>query len=255
MMYNWIYSYLWINKFQMPLISGLNFFHVHNPRCGGTSLNMAFFHSGLTSLSTLDYKQCDMTNFYGIYRPVVHKIPGESKKLELDHLSISQVLSRLDIKQIYSLHFLSTIRHPWERFVSEYKRKVQRGDQRFLPVGDSSITTYLENFLCRVKGSSDSFLNQFQSSHFWPQHLFADFAAHADIKSFSVLRLENLDADWGDLQSKWNFKAPFKRRYSNATLDGGSRSDDAEIRDLKSSSLYREFQDFYRLDYDLFGYE
>jgi len=239
----------------MPLISELNFFHVHNPRCGGTSLNRAFFHAGFTSLGGLGCKQCDMSNLYGIYRPVVHKIPGESKPLELDHLSISQVLSRLSMEKIQSLHFVSTVRHPWKRFVSEYKRKLQRDDKRFLRVGESSLSEYLERFLDRVSGASDVFSNQLQSSHFWPQHLFADFAAHADIPSFSVLRLENLDADWGDLQAKWNFKAPFKRRYSNATLDGGSRSDDAEIRDLQSSSLYREFQNFYRLDYDLFGYE
>jgi hypothetical protein len=239
----------------MPLISKLNFFHVHNPRCGGTSLNSAFYHAGHTSLRGLNYNQCDMSNFYGIYRPRVHKIPEESRILELDHLSISQVLSRLSLVDIKTLHFISIVRHPWQRCISEYKRKLQRNDNRFIKAANTSFSEYLERLLVRLSNAPGCFDNQFQSAHFWPQHLFADFASHPDIVSFSVLRLENLDSDWSNFQSKWNFLAPLKRNNSNATRRDDSQLSDAEISDIQSSSLYSDFQKFYKIDYELFGYQ
>ena len=90
----------------MPLISKINFFHVHNPRCGGTSINSALYHSDLTNLKDLSYNQCDMENFYGVYRPKgANKVSHEPKILELDHLSISQVLTRLGLEKIRTFAF------------------------------------------------------------------------------------------------------------------------------------------------------
>jgi len=239
----------------MPLISKLKFFHVHNPRCGGTSINSALHHSGLTSLKDLSYNQCDMQNFYGVYRPKgPSALSHEPKILELDHLSISQVISRLGIKKIRSLHFLSSVRDPWARFVSEYKRKLQRNDGRFLEVGDSSLAEYLERFLQYVTHTPNCFANHFQSAHFWPQHLFADFASHPDIVSSSIIKLENFNSDWQNLQDHWKFSAPLRSKDSNATRHDPTRSTQDEHQEIKSSSLYADFKEFYKRDYELFGY-
>ena len=239
----------------MPLISKINFFHVHNPRCGGTSINSAFYHSGLTNLKDLSYNQCDMENFYGVYRPRgANKTSHEPKVLELDHLSISQVIARLGIKNIRSLHFISSVREPWSRFVSEYKRKLQRNDKRFLEVGNSSLTQYLERFLQHIADAPDCFTNHFQSAHFWPQHWFADFSAHPDIYSHSIIKLENFDSDWKNLQKQWDFSAPLRSKDSNATRHDQRRSNKDEHEDIKASSLYADFKKFYQRDYDLFGY-
>ena len=241
----------------MPLISKLNFFHVHNPRCGGTSINSALYHSDLTKLENLSYNQCDMENLYGIYKPKsANKVSHEPKILELDHLCISQVIARLGIKKIRSLHFISSVRDPWSRFTSEYKRKLQRNDKRFLDVGNSSLTEYLERFLQHVTDTPNCFANHFQSAHFWPQHLFADFGSHPDIYSYSIIKLENFGSDWQNLQTKWNFSAPLRSKDSNATRtdQGPDQSIKAEQKAIKSSSLFQEFQAFYERDYNLFGY-
>ena len=239
----------------MPLISKINFFHVHNPRCGGTSINSALYHSDLTNLKYLSYNQCDMENFYGVYRPKgANKVSHEPKILELDHLSISQVLTRLGLEKIRTLHFISSVRDPWSRFVSEYKRKRQRNDKRFLDVGDSSLAQYLERFLQHVSDTPDCFTNHFQSAHFWPQHWFADFNAHPDIHSYSIIKLENFNSDWKSLQEKWNFSAPLRSKDSNATRQEQSQPKQDEHKEIKSSSLFNEFKNYYQRDYDLFGY-
>ena len=68
----------------MPLCSEIKLFHVHNPRCAGTSINMALYNAGHLKPNSLNVKDLNLEYFYG-----VGKINGE--KLELDHLSISQI--------------------------------------------------------------------------------------------------------------------------------------------------------------------
>ena len=228
----------------MPLISGINAFHVHNPRCAGSAINKCLFDNKLLELKSLSPRILDAANFYG-----VGNIDG--KKLELDHLPISQIISRLSIDKIHCLHFFSVVRHPWSRFKSDYFRKKDRGDNRFISAQNSTLEEYLEKFL--LNASSEKFLQkQFQCAHFWPQTWFADFSQHPDIMKYSILKFENLQADWNVFQKKLGFLSPLLRKNINASHQSIEKTEDDSR--LLSSELYQQFKQFYWCDYQRFEY-
>ena len=153
----------------MPFCSEIKLFHVHNPRCAGSAINKALFNSGYLKVNSLNPKNLDLERFYGIC-----KINNE--KLELDHLSISQILSRLNLENIQNIHFFSTVRDPWDRFVSDFLRKKQRNDKRFINPSNLDLKEYLEIFLKKIIDKELFIRNQFDSAHFWPQDRFANFS-------------------------------------------------------------------------------
>ena len=230
----------------MPLINGINAFHVHNPRCAGSAINNCLFDNKLLELKSLRPQVLDGANFYGI-----SNIDGQ--KLELDHLPISQVIARLSIDKIHSTHFFSVVRHPWSRFKSDYYRKKERGDDRFLSAKNCTLEEYLEKFLLKASSKKNLFLKkQFQSAHFWYQTWFADFSQHPDIIKCSVLKFENLHADWNAFQKKLGFSSPLLRKNINASHQSVKEIEDDSR--LLHSELYQQFKRFYWCDYQRFEY-
>ena len=228
----------------MPLCSEIKLFHVHNPRCAGSAINKALYNAGYLKLNSLNPKDVDLERFYG-----VGNIDGE--KLELDHLSISQILSRLNSKQIQNIHFFSTVRDPWDRFVSDFLRKKQRNDKRFINPTNLDLKEYLEIFLKKIVDKELFVRNQFDAAHFWPQEWFAEFSIHPDIKRYSILRFEELENEWENFQYKFGFNAPLPARKINASLPESKKISE----DLKKTDLFKLFKDFYANDYKIFGYD
>lgn len=229
----------------MPLISGINAFHVHNPRCAGSAINKCLFKNKLLDLKSLKPQVLDAANFYGN-----GNIDGQ--RLELDHLPISQVISRLNIERIQTLHFFSVVRHPWCRFKSDYFRKKARGDNRFISAADCNLEQYLEKFLLHLDSGKLFLKNQFQCAHFWPQVWFADFSQHPDIVNYSVLKFENLQSDWLEFQKNLGFSSPLLKHSINASKK--SAEDGDESFKLEGSDLYAKFKQHYWADYSQFGY-
>ena len=227
----------------MPLCKEINLFHVHNPRCAGTSINKVLFEKGYLKLKSLKPKFADKKNFYGNEQFL-------GKRLELDHLPISQILARLDLIEISQLHFFSIVRHPWDRFVSDFYRKKMRNDNRFININDLDLHDYLEIFL-RKTDPKIFFRNQFRCAHYWHQEMFANFWRHPDIKKFSILKFENLNEDWNNLQDKLGFSAPLGNKPANSSSFKDTTNQKEK---LMKTELYSKFKEFYYLDYKLFGY-
>ncbi len=228
----------------MPLLADIDVFHMHNPRCAGSAINKALYKAQLLKLKSLRPQVLDVENFYGNGR-----IDGQH--LELDHLSISQVIARMTVNQIHNLHFFSIVRHPLDRFISDFLRKKNRNDERYISASNVTLSEYLEAFLEKVSTKPESFNNQFNAAHFWPQSWFADFNAHPDIRKSSILKFEDLESEWKHFQSLLKFNAPLPAVKVNA-----SKPDNEGYRTqyFIKTDLYKAFKKFYHRDYIAFGY-
>jgi hypothetical protein len=231
----------------MPYFQKCGIFHIHNPRCGGTSINKAFWQAGLFEVSNLRNLKPDRERFYGVVQPSM-----DSPRLELDHLCISQVLERMDPVVTGTLTFISTVRDPWQRFVSEYHRKKERNDKRMIDPAELSLTDFLEKFLYIVTKKPALLGNQFQAGHFWRQVLFASFRSYPAISKSYLLRLENLHEDWEKLRREYPFELPGLSKANKAHRDINSHSEENK---MKRTSLFKEFREYYKTDYEEFGYD
>ncbi|QVL52566.1 MAG: sulfotransferase family 2 domain-containing protein [Cyanobium sp. M30B3] len=176
-------------------------------------------------------------------------------KLELDHLPISMVLSRLQLDDIKSLIFFSTVRHPWDRFMSEYNRKKATNDNRLFCAQDSTFEDFLIKFTTIITNKRGALKSQFNASHFWPQHYYAGFSHHADIDQYCILHLERLELEWYNLEKKLGFIAPLPaRKNSSKIFSNESMITEMDFKS-KHPKEYSVYRDYYELDYKLFNYQ
>jgi hypothetical protein len=239
----------------MPYIRSLDLFHVHNPRCGGTSINAALSIANLLEVSSIYDLSPRPELFYGNIES--HKSDLETQpKLELDHLSLSMIVSRLDLTTIKRTIFFASVRHPWDRFVSEYRRKKSTGDSRLIDASDCEFSDYMRKFANILLNKRGALKSQFNASHFWPQHYFADFSQFIDIHKYYVLRTECLEMDWYRFQKSVGFVAPLPSRKNttgNMTDDEKLLSEDKFMKEHPEE--YGAYRKYYEYDYHAFNYQ
>jgi hypothetical protein len=239
----------------MPYIKNLNLFHVHNPRCGGTTINAALSQSGHFPIPSIYDLSPRPDLFYGNTEGYKVDDRYSIPKLELDHLPISMIISRLQLEEIKSLTFFSTVRHPWDRFLSEYNRKKATNDNRLLSARNSTFEDYMLKFTNAITNKRGALNSQFNASHFWPQYYYAGFAHHIDISQHHILRLENIELEWFNLQKQLGFIAPLPARKNSSRpslIEDKITELDFKSRYPNEYSIYRRY---YGLDYEIFNYQ
>lgn len=233
----------------MPVFHDLGLIHIHNPRCGGTSLNRMLFDACGLRYGTLD-----------INKPNYHFLYGNDSslpagKLELDHLTFSLVKDAVPSWIWEKYIIFCVVRHPLERFVSEFKRKKLQNCNRFPCSSKCSFEEFISAFLEKTDelDAYPHFHNHFYRCHFFKQRHFTQLTEDKNPPSYvNILRLENLREDWGKLIADYNLpsslvKLPLLNRSSEL-------EDVSEWKKDVSAELLRKVENYYADDYHIFNY-
>jgi hypothetical protein len=178
----------------VPVFHSDKIIHIHVPRCGGTSINALLWAREKNRVGKLATQSPNYHHLYGVHRL------GGSRTMELDHLDYCEMRRSVSPWVWKSYRKFAVVRHPWDRFVSEYRRKHSRNDRRFLPA-EGNFQEYCRAFLDKVKGidpRTDRRLGatQFADSHFLPQWRFLGRSPERRDPEVHVLRLESIAEDW-----------------------------------------------------------
>jgi len=232
----------------MPVFHSQRIIHIHNPRCGGSSINAVLWKNEAPRVGKLKVRPANYHLLYGL-----HRLPG-GQVIELDHLDYREVKSAVAPWIWDTYHKFVVVRHPWDKFVSEYRRKHQRGDRRYVPA-DRSFGDYCSEFLTRTKDLDPAEptrfgRHQFADSHFIPQWRFAGNSPNNLDKNVTVLKLEDLDKSWsaflaGNGFARDSYTLPRKNSQAESFPPG-----DFAV----ASDIAIRLEKFYADDYRVFGY-
>jgi hypothetical protein len=233
----------------MPVFHAQRIIHIHNPRCGGSSINAVLWEHESPRVGELNIRPANYHYLYGLHRLTKDSV------IELDHLDSHEIKSAVAPWVWNNYYKFVVVRHPWDKFVSEYRRKHQRRDHRFVSA-DTTLGEYCEDFLRRVKDVDPKTAvrlgrHQFADCHFLPQWRFAGVSPDMPDTQIAVLKLESLENDWQSFLGSHGFDSnayALQRRNSQAdhyTLD------DLEV----SSDVGALVETFYDDDFRVFGYE
>jgi hypothetical protein len=233
----------------MPVFHSQKLIHLHIPRCGGTSINGLLWSRETNRVGTFNIKEPNYHYLYG-----VHRISA-SLAFELDHLDYFEVRRSVSPWVWRSYRKFAVVRHPWDRFVSEYRRKHSQTDRRFISA-EADFAKFCRDFLLKVKARDFSAVRrlgstQFADSHFIPQWRFLGRNLDGLDGSVRMLRLESIDNDWRAFVSEIALPVDdYKLPHRNT-----QKSKYAETDFIVDLDLAREIELFYADDYRLLGYE
>lgn len=175
----------------MPVFYEQELIHIHNPRCAGTTINRA-----LAKCLNIPAEHFSSRNISYHYLYGNHRI-GDNK-YELDHLTFS--LLHDAVPSWVSNHFKSfvVVRHPWDRFTSEYTRKVSTGCRRFINHKNFSFEQYCLKFIriCRNRFDADfgfQGMSHFQSCHFLPQYFYTGSKENTPHQKPQIIQLDEIN--------------------------------------------------------------
>jgi hypothetical protein len=232
----------------MPIFHSQQLIHIHVPRCGGTSINALLWSREKDPVGPFDAQIANYHHLYGVHRL------GSSRAVELDHLDYLDVRRSVSPWVWRSYRKFAVVRHPWDRFVSEYRRKHSRNDRRFLPA-DGTFQDYCHAFLDKVKGTDPRTArrlgaSQFADSHFLPQWRFVGRSPEARAPEVHVLRLENIAEDW----PRFLVEAGLPPGEYILPRRNTQRNRYEEVDFAIDASMGTSIEAFYSDDYQLFGY-
>lgn len=238
----------------MPIFHEANLIHIHNPRCGGTSINHTIREALAISPKVFNAKRFSYHYLYGN-----HNIGGN--KYELDHLTYSMILETTSSWIQANYFAFVVVRHPWDRFVSEYIRKVAMNSLRFIDHRNISFDQYCNNFLSLGKNNYNSQspcefrgLSHFASCHYLPQYLFTGLDQPLQDLKPTVVQLDHLNEWWGEISAYCpNLDGTVLKRSSNSHKDKISDNIKDQIANVKPS-LAQEVEQFYSKDYELLAF-
>jgi len=238
----------------MPLFHDPRLIHVHNPRCGGTTINRAFLQCFDIPASHFSTKIISYHYLYGN-----HVLDGE--KYELDHLTLPLIEDAVPSWILKSFCSFVIVRHPWDRFISEYTRKVSTGCRRFINHHDISFEQYCLKFLniCRKRFQSKSGfegMTHFQSCHFLPQYFYTGFPRADSILEPKIIRIDDINSELPKLvDSRFSARLEEILHRKNQNSHRSNLSEDVHnsIRAI-SPEVKGRVENFYRKDYKILGF-
>ena len=239
----------------MPVFHDQKLIHIHNPRCGGTTINRALAQCLDIPAHHFSTKSISYHYLYGN-----HKVNGE--KYELDHLTLSLIEDAIPSWILKTCRSFVVVRHPWDRFTSEYTRKASTGCKRFINHRNLSFEQYCQKFL-RISRNKfharDGFvgMTHFQSCHFLPQYFYAGIpGSRASVLSPEIIRIEEINSQLSklvstDLSEKLERLLNLCSKNSHRTIVSDSIKQ--SIKEI-SPELKAKIQNFYSQDFQLFGF-
>jgi len=233
----------------MPVFHSQRLIHIHNPRCGGSSINAVLWRNESPKLGKLRARPANYHLLYGL-----HRLPDKSV-MELDHLDYCEVKAAVAPWVWEDYRKFVVVRHPWDKFVSEYRRKHQRGDRRYLSA-DKPLAEYCADFLNQTKDVTPQTAarlgrHQFADSHFIPQWRFAATQPDSLDNEVTLLRLETLDEAWPAFLLEHGLD-PAIYILPRMNSQAGKYS---PVELQVSPDLAARIEAFYADDYRAFGYE
>ena len=239
----------------MPVFHDQKLIHIHNPRCGGTTINRALAQCLDIPAHHFSTKSISYHYLYGN-----HKVNGE--KYELDHLTLSLIEDAIPSWILKTFRSFVVVRHPWDRFTSEYTRKASTGCKRFINHRNLSFEQYCQKFL-RISRNKfharDGFvgMTHFQSCHFLPQYFYAGIpGSRTSVLSPEIIRIEEINSQLPklvstDLSEKLERLLNLCSKNSHRTIVSDSIKQ--SIKEI-SPELKAKIQNFYSQDFQLFGF-
>ncbi|QEY32400.1 hypothetical protein EVJ50_09420 [Synechococcus sp. RSCCF101] len=241
----------------MAIFHELKLIHAHNPRCGGTSINKAFASCLNIPPAALTPKKYSYHYLYGL-----HKTRGNY--YELDHLTFAMILDAIPQWVANEYQAFVVVRHPWDRFVSEYTRKITAGCKRFINPLSISFETYCLRFLEKMARVFDSShphelrgINHFDACHFLHQYLYAglDLPESGSTPRPRLIRIQDVNRELPGLCGEHaGAVSAILNRPLNSHRQTIPEERAAQIANL-DRSIQSEIETFYAKDYELFGYE
>jgi len=239
----------------MPIFHELKVIHVHNPRCGGTTINNAILKGLGLPASTFRPKLVSYHYLYGNHRT-------SNNFYELDHLCFAWIREATPKWLLDDYKSFVVVRHPWERFVSEYTRKVSTNCKRFINPQDISFETYCLKFIQKAKRKyldSDPYqfqgVSHFNGCHFLPQYLYAGLECNVDITKPQIIDIKEINQKlppiFGNLSDKIAGELMKPRNSHKQKI---SEDIKYQIEGI-NPDIRKEIEDFYHLDFQLLEYE
>ena len=239
----------------MPVFHDQKLIHIHNPRCGGTTINRALAQCLDIPAHHFSTKSISYHYLYGN-----HKVNEE--KYELDHLTVPLIEDAVPSWILKTFNSFVVVRHPWDRFTSEYTRKASTGCKRFINHRNLSFEQYCLKFL-RISRNKfharDGFvgMTHFQSCHFLPQYFYVGIpGSRTSVLSPNVIRIQEINSQLPklvstDLSEKLERLLNSCNKNSHRTVVSGAIQQ--SIKQV-SPELKTKIQNFYSQDFQLLGF-
>ena len=178
-------------------------------------------------------------------------IPSKgTPSLELDHLSLLYIKSRLNNNIFSSYYKFCFVRNPYDRIVSEYFWKIKDNDTR---LGINCRNTSFKDFVFHIKGKFNNLLNlpHYEVSHFIPQYMFV-CDENDNLMVDLVMKYENgLDNEFVKLLDIMGINVPVDFSLPKNNTTRSRRKKYTEYYDKETQDI---IYDLYQKDFDLFDY-
>lgn len=238
----------------MPIFHEIKLIHVHNPRCGGTSINKAILKGLGLPNSTFSPKAVSYHYLYGNHKT-------SDNFYELDHLCFSLIKNAIPSWILNDYNAFVIVRHPWDRFVSEYTRKASINCKRFLNPRGISFETYCKNFIEKVKRKfsvSDPYrfngVSHFNGCHFLPQYIYAGLELPDAQKKPIIIDIKDINKSVPRLCHEMHDNVELQlRKMHNSHKQKINDEIKYQIANI-SPQVRSAVEDFYHLDYKMLGY-
>ncbi|XWV25491.1 hypothetical protein QJ856_gp0267 [Tupanvirus deep ocean] len=200
----------------MPYFRKLNTLIIHIPKTGGTSLENYF-------LKKYRFKK-NHNNLFNIMKETGISHP-------LQHCTISELHTIPQFKIDWNqLRIITVVRNPYDRAVSALFWR----DAININSTEEEVETKLDHFLN---------MNYPFDNHNWPQYKFLEYNGEID-KKIIIMRTESLDADMIN-----NGYTDFKNN------DNVSYRNKIDYMSFLTESAKKKIYNYYRKDFELFGYD
>ena len=240
----------------MPVFYQQELIHIHNPRCGGTFINRALAKCLNIPAQTFSVKNLSYHYLFGN-----HDVGRD--KYELDHLTLSLIRDAVPSWIFDSFTSFVVVRHPWDRFTSEYTRKVSTGCRRFINHKNLSFEEYCLKFLniCRRRFDADGGfreMSHFQSCHFLPQYFYTGREdRNASCRKPEIIRLDEINSKLPQLltpECSNRFVDLLDQQAKNSHRDIVSSEIKKAVEKI-SSEVMGKVERFYRDDYRILNFK
>ena len=178
-------------------------------------------------------------------------IENGSPALELDHISIHYIQSRLDKPVFDNLFKFAFVRNPYDRLVSEYFWKIKDNDTR---LGLNCRNIDFRTFILKLEEKFEYLLNfpHHEVSHFLPQYMFICDQQDNLMVDFIWKYEDGLEKGLENLFKEIGFNESLSVELPKNNVTRHKRKKYTEYYDQETKDIVYYL---YQKDFDIFGYD
>ena len=178
-------------------------------------------------------------------------IENGSPALELDHVSIKYIQSRINRPTFNNMFKFCFVRNPYDRLVSEYFWKIKDNDTR---LGLNCANIDFRTFILRLENKFDYLLElpHHEVSHFLPQHMFVCNTQDELMVDFVWKYEDGLETGLKTLLEELNYNDVENISLPKNNVTRHKRKKYTEYYDEETKNIV---YNLYKKDFDIFGYD